>query len=62
MTPFTYERSTDGCDETFAVLYPDGSHLVSIPFWEEVGRAESEATMIVKALNAFHGANPSTKA
>ena len=62
MTPFTYERSTDGCDETFDVLYPDGSHLVSIPFWEEAQRAESEAAMIVEALNALLAVNPSAKA
>ena len=49
---FTYHRDADGCDETWDVCYPDGSHLVSIHFWERADETEAEAKMIVDALNA----------
>jgi hypothetical protein len=51
---YTYQRGTDGCDETFDISYPDGTHLVSIHFWEEVERAEREARLIVHALNSHN--------
>lgn len=50
---FTYQRGTDGCDETWDICYPDGSHLVSIHFWEARERAEAEAQLITNALNRY---------
>ena len=50
--PYTYQRFTDGTDETFDVLNPDGSHFVSIPFWDHPPSAEHAAKLIVDALNS----------
>lgn len=51
--PYTYQRSTDGCDETFDILTPEGGHLVSVHFWDAVVEAEADAKLIVNALNAY---------
>ncbi len=50
---FTYSRGTDGVDSTWDISYPDGSHLVSIHFWEKADETEAEAKLIVNALNAY---------
>jgi hypothetical protein len=50
---FSYNRGTDGCDSTWDISYPDGTHLVSIHFWERADETEAEAKMIVDALNAY---------
>lgn len=50
---FTYHRGSDGCDETWDIRYPDGTHLTSIPFWERADETEAEADLIVDAPNAF---------
>jgi hypothetical protein len=50
---FTYQRDKDGCDSTWDIRYPDGSYLVSIPFWDAVQETEAEARLIVNALNRY---------
>lgn len=50
--PYTYQRSSDGCDETFDIMTPEGEHLVSVHFWGEAEEAEGRAKLIVKALNS----------
>ncbi len=51
--PYTYERSTDGCDSTFDILTTEGRHLVSVPFWDGEAAAEADAKLICDALNAW---------
>ena len=50
---FTYRRDSDGCDETWDIRNPDGTHLTSIHFWERADETEAEAKLIVDAPNAF---------
>ena len=59
-TAYRYERGTDGTDETFDILKPDGSHLVSVHFWEAEAEAEADARLITDALNAFSLSNTAT--
>ncbi len=54
--PYRYERSTDGCDETFDIYSPgDERPMVSVGFWEAEAEAEAKARRITAALNACEG-------
>lgn len=53
--PFTYRRSSDGCDETFDVVaVPTGEFVVAFHFWEEEERSEARARWLAAALNLSH--------
>jgi len=53
--PYTYRRSTDGCDETFDVVDgPSGECITSFHFWEAEAQAKALARWVVAALNLTH--------
>ena len=53
--PFTYRRSTDGCDETFDVVSEStGEFVTAFHFWEAEEECESRARWVAAALNVAH--------
>jgi hypothetical protein len=53
---YRYQRSTDGCDETFDIYAPGESRpFTCIAFWDAREWAEAHARRIVAALNACEG-------
>ena len=53
--PYTYRRSTDGCDETIDVLSrTTGEHVVAVHFWEAEDEANAKAQWITASLNLAH--------
>ncbi len=48
---YTYNRGTDGCDETFDIYHPTGKHMVSVHFWDAEELAEATAKLVVHRLN-----------
>lgn len=52
---FTYNRSTDGCDETFDIVaVATGEAIASLPFWEEINETRREALQLIAALDTFY--------
>ncbi len=51
---YRYERSKDGCDETFDIYGPgDEKPMISLGFWDAEAKTEVTARRIVDALNAW---------
>jgi hypothetical protein len=52
--PYAYRRDSDGCDDTFDITDARGTHLTSVPFWDDpetdhAARAESIARLFAAA-------------
>jgi hypothetical protein len=52
---YTYRRSTDGCDETFDIIHPNGWDIIATrPFCgEEEEQAEADAKLLVHRMNGY---------
>ncbi|MEZ6063983.1 MAG: hypothetical protein R3C19_26865 [Planctomycetaceae bacterium] len=49
---FGYCRGTDGCDDTFDIVFlPTDEVVASLPFWDAEAETRDEAERLVASLN-----------